>query len=147
MKQFVSPLLAILLILSGASIAMAATDSAHCNRHNDHFKASDTNGDGFIDKDEANAAHQKHFDEIDTNHDGKLSADEIKACCKRKSGKTTGLTAFDHADGDHDGTLDREEAKQMPRVSKNFDAIDTDKDGTIDHDELHQFMMQKRKSN
>lgn len=43
----------------------------------------DTNGDGFVSKDEMLAAHaervNKHFAKMDTNNDGKLSKEEMKA--------------------------------------------------------------------
>ncbi len=47
--------------------------------HGDHFKKADTNGDGFVSKDEWRAQGDKMFAEIDANHDGKISMDEMKA--------------------------------------------------------------------
>jgi len=131
--------------LSFSPLALANHDGAdgeHCERHSSLSKA-DKNGDGFIDKTEAQAMHEKHFDEMDTNHDGKLSKDEI-AACKHSGMKNSmhekGTQAFNKADKDSDGTLDRAEAKALPHVAKNFDAIDADKDGTVDREEIHQFM-------
>lgn len=46
------------------------------------FKKDDTNGDGFLTKDEMLAAHQKRidgvFERLDADKDGKLSPDEMK---------------------------------------------------------------------
>jgi len=51
--------------------------------HEGKFAKADTNNDGFISKEEFQAAHMersaKVFDMMDTNHDGKLSKDELKA--------------------------------------------------------------------
>ena len=124
------------------------TGSYHCKRHGGgmHMQDADTNGDGFIDKNEAKAMQEKHFDEMDTDHDGKLSKDEIKAGMHDGKGGMHGKGSheFMGADKDNDGTLDREEAKKLPRVFKNFDAIDTDKDGTVDRDEVHNFMKEHK---
>jgi Ca2+-binding EF-hand superfamily protein len=130
------------------------TSGDHCQRHGGkQMMDADTNGDGSIDKAEAQAQHDKHFDEMDTNHDGKLSKDEIAACkheghmgggmhdkCHMGGMHDKGSQAFKGADKDNDGTLDREEAKKLPHVSKNFDAIDVDHDGTVSRDEVHNYM-------
>ena len=50
------------------------------------FKEIDTNGDGKISRDEANAKAPrlaKRFDEIDTNKDGFITPDEMKAARAR----------------------------------------------------------------
>lgn len=50
------------------------------------FKATDKNGDGFINRDEAKAAEPflyQHFDEIDLSHDGKLSQAEVRAFIRK----------------------------------------------------------------
>ncbi|GBG15221.1 uncharacterized protein NMK_2824 [Novimethylophilus kurashikiensis] len=135
-------------MLAFSPLAMAnhdGSDGDHCTRnHRMDLSKADKNGDGFIDKEEAEAVHQQNFDEMDTNHDGKLSKEEIAACKRKCSHKTgmheKGTQAFNKADKDNDGTLDREEAKKLPHVSKNFDAIDADKDGTVDREEIHQYM-------
>lgn len=47
----------------------------------DKLKAADANGDGYIDRAEADASLPrvaKGFDQLDTNQDGKLSNDELK---------------------------------------------------------------------
>jgi Ca2+-binding EF-hand superfamily protein len=47
----------------------------------DKLKAADTNGDGYIDRAEADASLPrvaKGFDQLDADQDGKLSPDELK---------------------------------------------------------------------
>lgn len=55
----------------------------HGERHDDHFAKADKNGDGFLTKEEMQAAQQKRLDEmfakLDTNKDGKLSKEEMAA--------------------------------------------------------------------
>lgn len=47
------------------------------------FSEADTNQDGFLTRDEMEAAHKKRLDQMfkdmDTNNDGKLSRDEMRA--------------------------------------------------------------------
>ena len=65
-----------------------------------NFVKMDTNGDGFVTKDEVVAYAQKMFDEADTNHDGKLTQDEMfdqkmreKTAFKDYLGKNTSDTS------------------------------------------------------
>jgi Ca2+-binding EF-hand superfamily protein len=47
----------------------------------DKLKAADANGDGYIDRAEADARLPrvaKNFDQLDANQDGKLSNDELR---------------------------------------------------------------------
>lgn len=48
----------------------------------ERFKAADSNGDGKISREEANASLPRiarHFDEIDTNKDGFITKEELRA--------------------------------------------------------------------
>jgi hypothetical protein len=95
MKKLYPLLLALCLTLPSLAQATDTSDNSapKCGRHDSsHFKAVDKNGDGFIDKDEARAAHEAHFDSMDSNHDGKLSPDELKHC-KCKHGKHQDATS------------------------------------------------------
>ena len=111
------------------------------------FKKADTDNDGTLTKDEAQAMPRvlKNFDAIDTDQDGTVSLDEIRAAMAKagKGGKEAhaqGVERFKAADTDNDGTLTKDEAKALPMVAKNFDAIDADKDGTVSEQEVHDFM-------
>ena len=53
----------------------------------ERLKDADANGDGLIDKAEAEAGLPRlarHFDQLDVNHDGKLSADELRAMAQSR---------------------------------------------------------------
>lgn len=105
----------------------------------------DTNGDGVVTRDEAQAAASeragKRFDMLDTNKDGTLTQEELdqrraKRADQMRQEMSKRLAA---ADKDGDGGLSLEEAKQgMPGVARRFDALDADKDGIVTRDELTQ---------
>ncbi len=50
------------------------------------FIAADTNGDGKLSREEAQAMPHiaKHFDAIDLNHDGYIAPDEMRAARERR---------------------------------------------------------------
>lgn len=85
MKRF--PLVTLgLLAAVAAGTALAADEKnatpagmPHTMMHEKMFKDTDTDGDGFITKEEWQAKGDKMFSEIDANHDGKISKDEMKA--------------------------------------------------------------------
>jgi Ca2+-binding EF-hand superfamily protein len=100
------------------------------------LKAADTNGDGMISREEANAALPMiatHFDEIDTNKDGFITLQEFGAAMKAMHHRHEGLKQLDK---NGDGLISHEEAQASPRLAKHFDAIDTNKDGFLSKDEL-----------
>ena len=107
------------------------------------FKHWDTNGDGVISRDEAQAAGAeriaKMFDKLDTNKDGQLTPDELRAAHEHRFAamKERFDEQFKAADKNGDGSLSKEEAEQgMPMLAKHFDEIDTNKDGLVSVDEL-----------
>lgn len=56
----------------------------------ERLKAADANGDGLIDKAEAEAKLPriaKRFDTLDANSDGKLSPDEMRAAGQKMAGR------------------------------------------------------------
>lgn len=130
-----------LCLLSASSLALAGREPP--------FKAADKNGDGKLDKNEAQAAMvvPEHFDEADANKDGFIDHDELRKYHRSDAYRNhvKGEQNFTKADKDKDGKLTKDEAKAIPNVSTNFDAIDVDKDGTVDSKEVHDFMMTQRK--
>ena len=68
---------------AGAATTAAPNATQHWHRHHrDLFKKWDTNGDGQITRDEAQAAAAamatKRFDKLDLNHDGVLTREEVQ---------------------------------------------------------------------
>jgi Ca2+-binding EF-hand superfamily protein len=66
-------------------IALSAASSAFAHEHNEdikgwvdhYFQQVDTEGNGYISKDEFLEHAERKFDAMDTNHDGKLSKQEM----------------------------------------------------------------------
>lgn len=75
------PILLAVSTLAIAASAQAAKKSPEEIAHLQEaaFKRADSNGDGFISREEFLAKASKKFDEIDTNHDKKISKEEMKA--------------------------------------------------------------------
>lgn len=105
---------------------------------NKHFMASDTNKDGAVSREEAQAAFERHFATLDGDKDGKVTPEEIKGAhvSARKMRADRFRAAFDasykKADLNGDGMLSREEASTgMPRLGRAFDRFDGNKDGQL----------------
>jgi Ca2+-binding EF-hand superfamily protein len=91
------------------------------------FSGIDTNNDGTIDLEEANAAASAVFDKLDSDHDGTLSRAELRGRIPEQdwkiaypdNGKTLSKDqylkyvefAFKRADKDGEGTVDAKEAR------------------------------------
>lgn len=73
MKKIFAAVLALTLIAPAAAFA-----------NHMKFEDIDTNKDGFITKDEANAYHDKQFAKKDANSDTKISKEEFDAYHKEK---------------------------------------------------------------
>jgi Ca2+-binding EF-hand superfamily protein len=148
MNTLKTSLIATLLAISTVSIAYAqapadAPKGERAQKMHERLKAADTDGDGKISREEANASLPgiaKNFDALDTNKDGSLSKEEL-AAAGRKQGR--GHQMQEHmkaADTNGDGKFSREEANaSLPQIARNFDAIDTNKDGFVTKDELRAF--------
>jgi hypothetical protein len=61
-----------------ASAPVLAQDGMAGEGRGQFFKNMDTNGDGFISKDEYMAAAEARFKKLDANGDGKISKEEMK---------------------------------------------------------------------
>lgn len=105
MKKLLAPMMAMALVFAGtaAFAADAPKPDMKGPPPHDRFKEADTNGDGFLTKDEMKAQQDKHlnemFDKTDTNKDGKLSPDEMKAGREEMKKRWK-----DHKDGGPDAT-------------------------------------------
>ncbi len=145
-KLIVSALTATLL--AGFALASQASEGATSPdrkaRHEEmkahmleRFKAADTNGDGMISREEANAGLPqlaRHFDRINTGKNGLITMQEFEAAMKGLHRRHH--DAMTHLDKDGDGLISRDEAQAAPRLAKHFDVIDTNKDGFLSKDEL-----------
>lgn len=105
----------------------------------ERLKAADTNADGFISLEEAQAALPglaAHFAAIDTDGDGRISLAEIEAAHQARHARGHRGQGWKKWDANGDGVLTREEVANAPRLSQDFDAIDTDRSGTLSAEEL-----------
>lgn len=105
----------------------------------------DTNGDGSISREEAQA-HGKlasRFDSLDTDKNGSLSSAEMKAHKEQHVGKPGKMDKADKPgkhvaglDTNGDQLISREEAAKNPKMARHFDQADTNKDGQLSTDEI-----------
>jgi len=133
-------------LLSLVPIALLAAANTTPNRvvgEHGWFKSFDTNGDGVVTKDEAQAAAnariEKTFADLDTNHDGQITQDEVQAARDERRAEMEAKFAerFKEADKNGDGLLSKEEAQAgLPMVARGFDRLDTNKDGQLTLDEV-----------
>lgn len=142
------------LLALAPMIALAGNDGHSPGGRGDMFKKLDTNGDGVVTKEEAQAAGAegmaKRFDAMDLNKDGQLTQDEIQQSreARRTAMKEKFAADFKAADKNGDGGLSKEEAAALPRIAQHFDQLDTNKDGVVTQEELqarHQQMREKHR--
>ena len=114
MKTVVSAIFACIL----ASVSGARGDEA--------FSSLDTDHNGTIEEQEAQAAGRALFTRLDRNQNGSLDAAEI--------GDRLGAAVQKGADPGADGALNAEEYAAL--VKARFKSANTDADGTVDENEL-----------
>ena len=106
------------------------------------FERFDTNGDGQITREEAEAAAAAHFTEADGNGDGQLSAEELTAAAEARRAERESLRRasrieqmIERRDTNGDGMLSLEEmtaqAGRGGGMDRMFDMLDADDDGII----------------
>src|SRR5262245_30306863 len=128
---------------SPATQPSATTSAARANRENAWFQRLDTNKDGAISKEEAQAAADQRiaqtFDRLDLNHDGMITQDEVNQVHEQRRAERQAEAAerFKQADTNGDGLLSKDEVnKAMPRLARAFDRLDTNHDGQLSEQEL-----------
>jgi hypothetical protein len=137
------------LLLSLVALApvalLAATDPPEAAAHPERgwLKRFDTNGDGAVTQDEAQAAAnariEKTFAELDANHDGQITQDEISAAhdARRADMEAKFAARLKQADSNGDGPLSKEEVQAgMPMLSRGFDRLDSNHDGALSVEEI-----------
>jgi Ca2+-binding EF-hand superfamily protein len=137
-----------LALASAAVIAIAAPEGAGGPRHGavlERLKQADTDGNGLISREEANALPMisRHFDDIDANRDGQVSTDELRAFHEQMRGKHEQMRAqrmaehWKKLDSDGDGKVSLAEATaNAPRLAEHFSRIDANGDGFITPEEM-----------
>jgi Ca2+-binding EF-hand superfamily protein len=93
----------------------------------------DTNGDGYVSKDELVALRLAAFDRADANKDGVLSKDEIKEATAKSRRQLPGGGMFATADKNKDGKITRQEMTDSPILLMR---ADKDGDGKLSKTEL-----------
>lgn len=100
----------------------------------EHLKEVDSNGDGVVTKDEADAAHQAHFGKSDTDNDGTISYEEFEVKAIERA-REHAKKMFAHMDKDEDGNINAEEFSS--RSAGKFDKMDVDGDGKVTKEEMN----------
>ena len=121
----------------------ASQSAAAPGRHHDGFAQWDTNGDGRISREEAQAAGAamalKRFDRVDLNKDGVVTRDEVQQARADHSAALQQKfeARFKAADTNGAGGLSKAEmTAAFPRLARHFDRLDTNKDGIVTLDEV-----------
>ncbi len=134
---------AIILVIGGGAIAVAASGDRHGHHEAHHqarldhlFDMFDVNADGQITKAEIAAGHEARFQASDTNGDGALSEAEIRAAIvKRAEARADRMVSrmMERADGDKDGSISLAEFQDTPRHKggRMLKRLDADGDGVI----------------
>jgi len=111
----------------------------------DHIRAADTDGDGRISRDEANARLPMladHFTFVDANGDGFITPDEFLRLQDPAVMHALVLARLRAADVNQDGKLDIDEVTAaFPRLSLFFSAMDKDLDGYLTFADFDQMMI------
>ena len=123
------------------------------------FTALDTNKDGFVTRQESEAAmaarFSQRFDRLDSNKDGQISRDEFSARPERRTegpraergqrgGGRMGFAGrmFDMTDANKDSRVSLQEATDA--ALRHFDMADANKDGTVTPEERRQMWQTHR---
>lgn len=134
---------AIVLVVGGAAIAIAAGGDRHGDHEAHHqarldrlFDTFDLNADGQISEAEITAGREARFSASDTNGDGQLSEAEIRVSVeKRAQARADRMVTkiMERADDNSDGSISLAEFQDTPRHrgGKMMKRLDADGDGVI----------------
>ena len=113
---------------------MVQRRAAHQAQFAQRFKQADSNGNGAIDRAEAEKSLPRlarHFDQVDANKDGQVTAEEL-AAARKQFDRGHFAQRFRQADTDGDGAITRAEAeKALPHLARQFDRVDANHDGRV----------------
>jgi hypothetical protein len=120
------------------------TRTALKQRLDSEFQELDANKDGFLSKEEIQAAFSREvtdmqaklrekqkqdFDKLDTNHDGKLTLDEYQAATSISANAAAVDARLEALDTNKDGKISA--AEYQNRLLVRFDKLDKNKDGSL----------------
>lgn len=99
------------------------------------FQGADANSDGVVTQEEFTAQALNQFRQLDTNRDGRVAADEAQAARQRLGGRFGGRGGgrFAMLDADRDGSVSRAEFDR--RFAERIERLDANKDGNITAEE------------
>jgi hypothetical protein len=142
---------AVAFALASAGVAAAqqpAAGAAPAPRPDGQHARLDANGDGVIDRSEAETFPRfaARFDELDKNKDGKLAADERPQRQGGHHGRHGDGGQMMKADTDQDGRISKAEAAADPRLAERFAQMDADKDGYVDSKDREQRRREHRET-
>jgi hypothetical protein len=145
------PLNAVIAIASLALAAGAAgaADTPPGPPPQERWNALDTDGDGSLDRAEAEAGAPglaRNFDRFDTDADGRLTREEIRAQRARmhEQARARAEERWAAADANGDGAIDLAEAQTgMPRAAQEFGRLDADGNGLLSRDEMRAALRQR----
>ncbi len=121
------------------AFAASDADRAMGNGPAAHFLSMDANGDGKVTAEEIDAFRAEQFKTADTDGDGFLSKDELLAAAmtrmqERMAQRIDKMIAHDDKDGD--GKISLAEQDGNPRMDRMFSRLDKDGDGALSTEEL-----------
>ena len=121
------PLVAVALLVT---VPADAAGGRHMQRM---LERIDTDGDGTISRDEAQAAHDARFARMDINGDGAVTREEIRQARENRRAERH-AKRFERLDLNGDGAIERSEFDEAR--NRRFARIDANGDGRITPDEM-----------
>lgn len=123
------------LLIPAIFLALSASATAQDGRRGERLQALDTNNDGAITRQEANAKKLQRFGETDTNNDGSITPEEIEAAMERRRAERR-AERFAKTDTDGNGAISQAEFLASDRGSEIFDRLDSNDDDIISAAEI-----------